>query len=178
MTTADDLIQLELMLNRFNRLMSDLARGAVARSGFLAGLGGALRWVAVASSVGLIVVVACMRHLANDRGLFKLCYACAVIVAILVAYNTNVHDLCLLILPLALVADAFAQAGARKSFLKARLLLPVAPLLLSPLWFLLWMKWGRTNLVAIFLLWWLYVIRGEIVRRKAGADSDSGFDLR
>ena len=34
MTTADDLVQLELMLNRFNRLMGELARGVIARNGF------------------------------------------------------------------------------------------------------------------------------------------------
>src|SRR5437868_14743847 len=33
-TTADDLIELELMLNRFNRLMSELARGVVTRNAF------------------------------------------------------------------------------------------------------------------------------------------------
>ena len=33
-TTADDLVQLELMLNRFNRLMGELARGVTARNGF------------------------------------------------------------------------------------------------------------------------------------------------
>jgi hypothetical protein len=137
---------------------------------FPIGLAEALRWVAVATSLGLLVVVARMRPLANDRGLLKLCYACAVIAAIMVAYNTNVHDLCLLILPLALVADTSAQPEARSSFLKARLLHPIAPLLLSPLWFILWMKWGQTNLVAIFLLWWLYEVRAAIVRRKAGAD--------
>jgi len=145
---------------------------------FLTWLGGTLRWVAVAISVGLLVVVAVMRHWANDRELFKPCFSCAVIVAILVAYNTNVHDLCLLILPLALVADTLAQTGAQRSMFRARLLLPIVPLLLSPLWFLLWMKLGRTNILAIFLLWWLCVIRGESVRRKASVDNCSGFGLR
>ncbi|MBZ5625947.1 MAG: hypothetical protein LAQ69_45750 [Acidobacteriia bacterium] len=32
--TTDDLIQLELMLNRFNRLISELLRGAIARNTF------------------------------------------------------------------------------------------------------------------------------------------------
>jgi hypothetical protein len=32
--TADDLIQLELMLNRFNRLMTELLRGSIVRTTF------------------------------------------------------------------------------------------------------------------------------------------------
>jgi hypothetical protein len=32
--TADDLIQLELMLNRFNRLITELLRGAIVRNTF------------------------------------------------------------------------------------------------------------------------------------------------
>jgi hypothetical protein len=35
-TTADDLVQLEIMLNRFNRLMSELARGVITRNTFFA----------------------------------------------------------------------------------------------------------------------------------------------
>ena len=32
--TADDLVQLELMLNRFNRLMNEIVRGAIVRNTF------------------------------------------------------------------------------------------------------------------------------------------------
>ncbi len=32
--TADDLVQLELMLNRFNRLIGELIRGAIGRNSF------------------------------------------------------------------------------------------------------------------------------------------------
>ena len=34
MTSADDLVDLELMLNRFNRVMGELGRGLVARNTF------------------------------------------------------------------------------------------------------------------------------------------------
>jgi ABC-type molybdate transport system ATPase subunit len=34
MTEADNLVELELMLNRFNRLMGELMRGAIARNVF------------------------------------------------------------------------------------------------------------------------------------------------
>ena len=47
---------------------------------------------------------------------------------------------------------------------RRRLILPVVPLLVSPLWFLLWRQWERMNLMAIFLLWWLYAIGRETLR--------------
>ncbi|MGA2723161.1 MAG: hypothetical protein ABSG79_12200 [Bryobacteraceae bacterium] len=34
MTEADDLVERELMLNRFNRLMGELVRGAIIRNSF------------------------------------------------------------------------------------------------------------------------------------------------
>jgi hypothetical protein len=33
-TTADDLVELEIMLGRFNRLMGELARGVITRNNF------------------------------------------------------------------------------------------------------------------------------------------------
>jgi hypothetical protein len=35
-TTADNLVELEIMLGRFNRLMGELARGVIARNNFAA----------------------------------------------------------------------------------------------------------------------------------------------
>ncbi|HXB68420.1 MAG TPA: hypothetical protein VNY05_09260 [Candidatus Acidoferrales bacterium] len=34
MTTTDDLVELEIMLGRFNRLMGELARGVITRNNF------------------------------------------------------------------------------------------------------------------------------------------------
>jgi hypothetical protein len=34
-TTADDLVELEIMLGRFNRLMVELARGVITRNNFM-----------------------------------------------------------------------------------------------------------------------------------------------
>jgi hypothetical protein len=36
--------------------------------------------------------------------------------------------------------------------------------LMSPLWFLLWMRWERIDLIAVFLLWWSFAIGTEIRR--------------
>jgi hypothetical protein len=118
----------------------------------------------LAVSALLLIVVARMRNRANDRNLLALAFACAVITAVLVGYNTGSYDLSLLVLPIALVADYCLGGFEGLPGATTRLVLPAVPLLLSPLWFLLWRRWERMNLMAIFLLWWLYAIRRETLR--------------
>ena len=75
----------------------------------------------------------------------------------------NLVGLAMLIVPLALVADhcfGDAQSG------KWKLLLPAVPLLISPLWFFLWLRWERVNLMAVFLVWWLFAIMREMLRMR------------
>ena len=108
----------------------------------------------------------------NGAPVFRLSFACAVITAVLVAYNTNAHDLCLLVLPLALFADdcALRWHDSRPNRQQlASLLLPVAPLSISPLWIVLWMRWEKLNLMVIPLLWWMYAWARE--SSKPGASS-------
>jgi hypothetical protein len=124
-----------------------------------------LRGLVLAGSIALVFAVGRMKPCATDARFRRLDFAVAVITSVLVGYNTNAHDLTLLVLPMALVADYLAT-GARTSG-KMTLLLPVIPLLISPLWIVLWMGWERINLMAIFLLWWIYAIRQEILRPKA-----------
>ena len=128
-------------------------------------LGWPMRLIAVAGSVALLLVVARMRGLANDARCFRLSFACAVVTAVLVSYLTNTHDLCLLVLPLALLADHCAAHWSERQAIKA-LLIPVAPLLISPLWFFFWMGWGKLNLAVIPLLWWIYAMWRELARLK------------
>jgi hypothetical protein len=118
----------------------------------------------LAVSALLLIVVARMRNRANDRNLLALAFACAVITAVLVGYNTGSYDLSLLVLPIALLADYCLGGFEGLPGATTRLVLPAVPLLLSPLWFLLWRRWERMNLMAIFLLWWLYAIRRETLR--------------
>lgn len=47
--------------------------------------------------------------------------------------------------------------------------LPALPLFISPLWLFLWLGWGRTNVMAVSLLWWCYAIWDEM-RRIETAD--------
>ncbi len=141
--------------------------GLVTGWPFIESVGWLLRGVALAASAGLLIAVACMRDLVNDRRFFRLSFAIAVITVVLVSYNTNAHDLSLLVLPLALLADHCAPELSRWSPAKTRMVVPVVPLLISPLWIFLWMGWGRINLMVIFLLWWIYAIRREMLRMRA-----------
>jgi Glycosyltransferase family 87 len=120
----------------------------------------ALRLVVIAGSAALLVAVARGRELGSDRRSMRLGFGCAVITAALVGFNTNMHDLCLLVLPLALLADHCAGRWSDRRRTR-ELLVPVLPLLISPLWILLWMEWGRLNLMAILMLWWLYSMKKE-----------------
>lgn len=131
--------------------------GLLAGWPVLENIGRPLQIAALACSLALVIAVARMGRRANDGRSFKLSIGCAVIAAVLVAYSTNTYDLCLLILPLALVADDCWQMPAAR----LSIILPAVPLLISPLWFLLWMGWGRINLIALFLLWWLVALSKE-----------------
>lgn len=120
-----------------------------------------VRIAALIAAAGLLIAVAWLRKFTDDPRLFKLCFACAVTASVLAGYSTNTYDLSLLIVPLVLVVDYVAEKTWKSS-----LLVPVIPLLISPLWFFLWLRWERINVMAFFLIWWLLAIRGEIVRTK------------
>jgi Glycosyltransferase family 87 len=117
--------------------------------------------IAVAvSSIALVIMVAALRRFAQSRRWSGLCVSAAVIAALLVGYSTNTYDLSLLVLPLAVIAN-WQLEGVPVSH---RLLWPAVPLFASPLWFFLWMRWERINLMGLFLLWWLFAVVAEIRR--------------
>lgn len=120
-----------------------------------------VRIAALIAAAGLLVGVAWLRKFTEDPRLFKLCFACAVIASVLAGYSTNTYDLSLLIVPLVVVVDYVAEKRQ-----ESILLVPIIPLLISPFWFFLWLRWERINVMAFFLVWWLFAIRGEIVRTK------------
>ena len=132
--------------------------------------GGPLRVMAVIASIGLLAAVISLRAAARDGRLFGLCVACAVTAAVLAGYNTNVHDVSLLVLPVALVADECALAWSQSRKISRQLIAPIVPVLLSPIWIISWMGWHRANVMAIFLLWWCVTIRRDILRRSRGED--------
>lgn len=130
-----------------------------------------IQLIVLVCTLGLLAVVVRLRGLAPDHRLSRLAFACLVIVALLIGYSTNSYDLSLLVLPLALVIDYCAEELRGNPDAWGRLLAPVVPLLISPLWFFLWMRWEQLNLMAVFLVWWLFAIRGEMMRRARSQHS-------
>jgi hypothetical protein len=118
--------------------------------------------VTAAGSAALLMVAASLRKYSRDKGLFRLCFGAVVITALLVGYSTNSYDLSLLILPLAVIVNGWLESRPEWKGLLA----PAVPLLISPLWFLLWMRWQRINLMALFLLWWLFALIAAVRRLR------------
>lgn len=118
-------------------------------------------------SAGLVILIVRMKNLASQPGLFTLCFACAIFVALLVGYNTSTYDLSLVAVPVAVVLGASAETfdTRRQRFLLA----PMIPLLISPLWFAIGIYWRHFNLIAILLLGWLFCVRNELARTEQSA---------
>ena len=152
--------------------------GLLAGWPLIGGSGWLVKLAVVICSAGIVLAIASLpgvkprtlrgsdEDIRQEARVLRLGMACAVIAALLVGYSTNTYDLSLLIVPLVLVADYCIAAWPDKPLLQDRLIWPVLPLLISPLWFFLWMRWERIHLIAIFLLWWLFAIRREIVHRS------------
>ena len=129
---------------------------------------GGSRWVLPvvvgACSAALMIRVCGLRGLVQEKERFRLGLACAVMAALLVGYSTNSYDLSLLMVSLSVVVDYGLRTEPGHFAKTLRLMVPAVPLLISPLWFFLWMRWERINLMGLFLLWWVYVIRKELHR--------------
>lgn len=125
--------------------------------------------VALAGSILLLAVAVRMGRCAVNRPLARMAFAFALTSALFVGYSTNTYDLALLVLPIALAIDHSLRESTEASAQRIALILPILPLLLSPLWFYLWLRWEHINVIAIFILWWLYAMRKEILRMRARA---------
>jgi hypothetical protein len=91
----------------------------------------------------------------------ELQFSLAIVVSGLIAWQTNLHDLSLLVLPLVLLADYCLDAKVQARGMGFALLFPVLPLFVSPLWMPLWVLSGKLNLMVIPLLWWTWKISKE-----------------
>ena len=106
------------------------------------------------SSIGLFVFAAIRGRQASDWGNGGRQFLLAIAVSELIAWQTNVHDFSLLVLPLVLIADDGLGAARTQSGNRFALLYPAVPILLAPLWFLC-LALGHMNLMAIPLVWWI-----------------------
>jgi Glycosyltransferase family 87 len=112
----------------------------------------------------LLLVFAAFKGRAVPKEHLEIGFSLAVVVAALTSWHTNAHDLCLLLVPLVLVADygwTFLADFPRR---RATLLIPALPLLISPLWIVLWLENRNINLMAIPLLWSVWQISREATR--------------
>jgi hypothetical protein len=105
---------------------------------------------------------------------FNLQFSLGLLVAVLIAWHTNAHDLSLLILPIVLLADYSRSLLADAPQRKRVLVIPLLPILFSPLWLVLWLGIGRVNVMAIPLLWWAWEISKEISRLDSSAPIHEG----
>ena len=128
----------------------------------------------ISASIVLLVITVRMRDKETSHKSFRLSFSCAVIMALLLGYSTNTYDLCLLILPLALAADYWMTAPAASSWSRTISIFPAAVISLSPVWFFLWMRWERINLMAFFLLWWFFAIRRDFLGLQSKQESTKG----
>jgi len=120
-------------------------------------------------SILLLALAARLGSFAVNRSLARMAFAFALTSALFVGYSTNTYDLALLVLPIALAVDHLLRESTEPYAQRIALILPILPLLLSSLWFYLWLRWEHINVIAIFILWWLCAIGKEILRMRVRA---------
>jgi hypothetical protein len=125
--------------------------------------------LAVLGSVGVFIFAAWKGSASAHPENFQLQFALAILVSLVTAWHGNSHDHSLLVLPLVLVADYCLHATTQATANRFALLLPVSPLLISPLWIMLWLVGHKVNLIAIPLLWWTWKIAKELSRNPGSA---------
>jgi hypothetical protein len=121
-------------------------------------------WLALLASIVLFLFAAMKGREASSPEKLELQFSLAIAVSGLIAWQTNMHDLSLLVLPLVLITDYCLQTLAQRRRRRFHLLLPVLPVLISPLWIVLWIVGGAVNLMAIPLVWWVWEMGKEIAQ--------------
>jgi hypothetical protein len=120
--------------------------------------------VALLLSIVLFCYVVRMGQKASRPKTLELQFSLAVAVSVLIAWQTNMHDLSLLVLPLVLITDYSLCTLTQEPRRRRLLQLPVLPVLISPLWIVLWLVGSAVNLMAIPLTWWVWEIGKELSR--------------
>ena len=137
--------------------------------------------LAAVGSIALFAFAAVKGHAPAQAGNLELQFSLAIVVAGLVGWQTNAHDLSLLVLPIAYLANYcyrhpyyldpyYPHPENREAAFANRLLLPALPLVIGPLWMVLWLGIGMVNLMAIPMAWWAWKIGEEIARAPQAPD--------
>jgi alpha-1,2-mannosyltransferase len=118
-------------------------------------------------AVSLILVLFAVRRLSNtaQANPLPLGFAFVVLTTVLVSYHAFAYDLSLLLLPVWLVVNHSVEGRSPRDLTKLALLGPVLVLFFSPLLMLLWLRYGRLNLLApVLLVWWWGISRAFRIR--------------
>jgi len=107
--------------------------------------------------------------LAGER--FDLAFSLCVVVVVLVSYHAFAYDLCLLLLPVALVANYVRSRGAIDVRRQILLIGPIFVLFFSPLHLVLWLHYGQLNVLAILLAAWAWAIARELAPSGVGEEA-------
>jgi len=105
---------------------------------------------------------------------FDLQFSLSIVVTVLISYHAFAYDLCLLLIPILLIANYLQGPTEFERTARLMLLGPVFVLFLSPLLMLLWLHYGQLNLLALVLGVWAWGIAREISRASQTAPSISG----
>ena len=130
-----------------------------------------LQIAVIAASLALLTIAVRLRPAAAAGEDLRLCFSCAVIASVLLGYCTNTYDLALLILPLGLVVDYWLTTPRHDMWSRAMAIFPAAVICLSPVWFFLWMRWEKINLMGFLLLWWFFAVRNEVLGLQSKLES-------
>jgi hypothetical protein len=126
--------------------------------------GGAGAALAAVTSIVVFLFAAWKGRASAHPAKLELQFSLAIVASGLIAWQTNTHDLSLLVLPLVFITDHCLQSTTQRPVKRFDLLLPTLPLLISPLWLVLWLGIAKVNLMAIPLLWWTWKIGRELSR--------------
>ncbi len=129
-------------------------------------------WIVALTSGTLFWLAA--RRARSGTAQLDLQISSAIAVGVLVGWQTNAHDLSLLLLTLVLSVNYCVdrlnqQPGlgqesgwVQRSGRSFALVLPAVPLLIGPLWIVLWLVWNQVNLMALPILWWTWEIAKDL----------------
>jgi hypothetical protein len=133
--------------------------------------------VTVLISAGLFIFVA-FKKTGTGPPKADLQFALAITVSELIGWQTNIHDFTLLVLAMVLIADYCLHLSLHPQERRFALLDPMFPLLISPIWLILWLTVGKVNLLAIPLLWWIWKLGQELSRSRLVREAQRAAETR